>query len=61
MNASHPTALLFAALFVLAASTVQALAQYPTQPIKIVCAFPAGGGTDLTSRLLGDPLQKILG
>ena len=39
-----------------------ALAQsYPNQQIKIICPFPAGGGTDLTSRLLGEQLAKSLG
>ena len=48
------------AALLLAASA--ALAQpYPTQQIKIVCPFPAGGGTDLTSRLLGEQLAKSLG
>src|SRR6476661_3674467 len=35
--------------------------QYPTQQIRIVCPFPAGGGTDLTARLLGEQLHKLLG
>ena len=48
-------------LFAVAVPEGLAQAQYPTQQIRIICAFPAGGGTDLTSRLLGDPLQKILG
>ena len=34
---------------------------YPSQQIRIVCPFPAGGGTDLTARLLGERLSKILG
>jgi tripartite-type tricarboxylate transporter receptor subunit TctC len=34
---------------------------YPTQQIRIICPFPAGGGTDLTARLLGEQLQKMLG
>lgn len=40
-----------------------ALAQspYPTQQIRIICPFPAGGGTDLTSRLLSEHLHKSLG
>ena len=39
-----------------------AIAQtYPTQQIRIICPFPAGGGTDLTARLLGEQLQKMLG
>ncbi|MCC6534411.1 MAG: tripartite tricarboxylate transporter substrate binding protein [Burkholderiales bacterium] len=43
--------------------TPGALAQgaYPSQQIRIVCPFPAGGGTDLTSRLLGEHLHKSLG
>ena len=36
-------------------------AAYPTQQIRIICPFPAGGGTDLTSRLLGEHLNKSLG
>jgi len=49
-----------AAAFVLAALTGPVLAQssYPTQQIKIFCPFPAGGGTDLTSRLLADYFNK---
>ena len=45
----------------LAAPQVCAQAQYPTQQIRIVCPFPAGGGTDLTARLLGEQLQKTFG
>jgi len=29
--------------------------------VKIICAFPAGGGTDLTARLLADQVSKPLG
>lgn len=63
MPVSHPTAWLFAGLFLLGASVPQthAQTQYPKQSIKIICPFPAGGGTDLTARLLGDQLQKSLG
>src|SRR5918992_3014379 len=35
--------------------------EYPTQQIRIICPFPAGGGTDLTARLLGEHLHKNLG
>lgn len=47
------------ALVFLFTSTV--LAEFPTQPIKIICGFRAGGGTDTMSRLLAKPLGKILG
>lgn len=48
-------------LFAVAIPTGFAQAPYPSQQIRIVCAFPAGGGTDLTSRLLAEQMQKILG
>ncbi len=52
-----------AALATAALAGLPAMAQtsYPTQQIRIVCPFPAGGGTDLTARLLGDHMNKSLG
>jgi tripartite-type tricarboxylate transporter receptor subunit TctC len=38
-----------------------AQAPYPSQQIRIICPFPAGGGTDLTSRLLAEHLARSLG
>src|SRR5450759_2145599 len=35
--------------------------RYPSQQIKIICPFPAGGGTDLTARLLAEQLHRTLG
>ena len=52
---------LSAAALVLAAPAVLAQAPYPAKEIKIICAFPAGGGTDLTARLLADQIAKPLG
>jgi len=34
---------------------------WPSKPIKIVCAFPAGGLTDLFARTYGDYLSEKLG
>src|SRR5687767_2723333 len=53
----------FCAAFLVAAGipAAQAQAPYPAQPIKIICPFPAGGGTDLTARLLGEHLSRSLG
>ena len=48
-------------LFAAYTAPVGAQAPYPSQQIRIVCPFPAGGGTDLTSRLLGEQLHKMLG
>ena len=52
--------LLFAAALVL--TTHQVLAQaYPTRPIKIIVAYPAGQGTDIATRYLADQLGRELG
>ena len=46
----------------LAAPTITARAQsFPVKPIKLVIAFPAGGPTDITMRVLADNASKILG
>src|ERR1051325_12229322 len=34
---------------------------YPTQPIRIICGFPAGGLSDILARLLSQPLSERLG
>jgi tripartite-type tricarboxylate transporter receptor subunit TctC len=53
------------ALEFLAAATLlaplSALAQYPTQPIKMVVGFTAGGTTDVIGRLISNELQEAFG
>ena len=34
---------------------------FPTRPIKLIVAFPAGGPTDITMRVLADGAAKVLG
>jgi tripartite-type tricarboxylate transporter receptor subunit TctC len=34
---------------------------FPMQPVKLLVAFPAGGPTDITMRVLADNASKILG
>ena len=34
---------------------------FPSKPIKLIIAFPAGGPTDITMRSLADGASKILG
>jgi tripartite-type tricarboxylate transporter receptor subunit TctC len=55
------TKILGAAIAFAAVLPVAMAQQYPTQQIKIICPFPAGGGTDLTARLLAEQLSKTFG
>ena len=53
--------LLRAGLLVLlgmAAFAVQGQGSFPSHPVKIVVAFPPGGSTDVTARLLASKLQE---
>jgi tripartite-type tricarboxylate transporter receptor subunit TctC len=50
-----------AALAALALSRTAKAQTWPSQPIKIVCGFPAGGITDLVARAFGEHLSKRLG
>ena len=34
---------------------------YPTRPVRIIVGIPAGGGTDIVARLLGQWLSERLG
>lgn len=62
MSTSRLAARLCAAALLFAAVPASlAQAPYPSQQIRIICPFPAGGGTDLTSRLLAEQLHRILG
>ena len=45
-----------------ALANAQGTAQnWPTRPIKLICPFPAGGGTDLMARLVAKHLSDLLG
>ncbi len=34
---------------------------YPNREVKIICPFPAGGGTDITARYLAEAMRKPFG
>src|SRR5438093_12294694 len=59
----EPAARLVNLLFLgLALAAHSAWAQpHPSRPIKIVVAFPAGGGADLAARVVGQKLSESLG
>jgi tripartite-type tricarboxylate transporter receptor subunit TctC len=38
-----------------------AAAQYPSKPIRVIAAFPPGGGVDIVARAVGDKLSARLG
>jgi tripartite-type tricarboxylate transporter receptor subunit TctC len=44
-----------------AASSIARAQAYPTRPVRVVAAFAAGGGVDITARLIGQWLSDRLG
>src|SRR5579862_1768839 len=56
-------AMLIAACAALLSAGAQAAhaQDFPTRPIRIVVAFPAGGPTDFVGRLIADKMSALLG
>ena len=49
-----------ASLAAIAGSARDVAAQaYPTQTVRIFAGFPAGGGIDLSARILAEPLKAL--
>jgi len=48
-------------LSILLALWVNAALAFPTKPVKIIVAFPPGGGTDIVARVVGAKLQEAWG
>lgn len=40
-------------------ATVASAADYPSRPIQVIVPYSAGGGTDLSARIMGDVFQKL--
>ena len=45
----------------LAALSAASFAQYPTKPVRVVIHFPAGGSTDVVTRILAQALGESMG
>ncbi len=54
-------AVLMFALCALVQVQAQAQSPYPSKPVKLIVAFPPGGSTDVTARLLASKLQDKWG
>ncbi len=52
---------LLAAAAIAAPSFVRAQGSWPSQTVRLMIAFPAGGPTDITMRVLADNASKLLG
>lgn len=50
-----------AALALHGAAHAQEAAAWPTRPIQLIVPWPAGGATDLTTRVLGEEAEPLLG
>ncbi|MCJ7798972.1 MAG: tripartite tricarboxylate transporter substrate binding protein [Polaromonas sp.] len=60
-SASRRAALCGALSLLVCGSTMAQPDSYPSKPITLVVAYPAGGSTDLTGRTLGAELSRQLG
>jgi tripartite-type tricarboxylate transporter receptor subunit TctC len=56
-----PIALSLAFLALASGSWRAHAADYPTTPVRIIVAFPPGGGTDIVARLVGQKLTEVWG
>ena len=53
--------LLIGAALISAGATNACAQAYPTKPIRLIAPFPPGGGTDLLSRIIAQPVGEALG
>lgn len=60
-RASTVAALVFAALLAPCKGVLAQANDFPNKPIRLVVAFPPGGGVDILARLIGQRLQEQMG
>jgi tripartite-type tricarboxylate transporter receptor subunit TctC len=53
--------LLCGAAIMVSAAAANAAEPFPTRPIRLIVPYPAGGGTDIVGRVLGQKLHESLG
>jgi len=61
MRTSYVARAAFAVSLLTAFATPLLAQEWPSQPVKMMVGFGAGGGTDVVSRIIADPLGKVLG
>ena len=52
---------LLVGVLMLASSAAAETQAYPTKPVRYICPFPAGGGVDIVTRIIGTRLSQIWG
>ncbi len=57
----HTSKIIFAAAVALLICSTTVAQQYPVKPVRLIVAFPAGGGNDVLARLVTQKLSAALG
>jgi tripartite-type tricarboxylate transporter receptor subunit TctC len=61
MRIHHLSAAALVMVALASVTPVSAQSNYPQKPIRMIVPFPAGGGTDILARLIGQRMSEALG